>query len=477
MKISALPLASILTGSETFPINQSGVTKQTSSLFSVGFSLTPYITKALYDSTTTGGFFSTFDCKGSIKFVLSQSENQSAISGGGFRDAMFIQHQDNDVVDYTLVGQKVSYAVRAYITGKANGSTYASQFKDFIAGDFVAIGSQAWSSRGVSGVAGTAIGYNVGIIDNEFAASQPAAATAQSLSMAAGQFIISSKFAASDGSHFARGVLVTNLGKSVTSAFEAGSAGTDGDNGQYQYLLNGTSATVNNAAIFMPASSTANVGTTIVYDANDLTDYDRGANTFRWVIGGSVAASFTSSAFQIGDANLQLNLNGGTPFLGFDSGDILVYSRAANQYLFQIGSATQVGIGANLFFPNTTDVVDLGATTLRFGNLFLGSAKKIDFNNGNVTITHSAGTLTTNATLSHTGSETILSGTGTPAGGTTGSGFKMGSAAVGVFFGSGAPTLSAAQGSIYLRTDGGINTRIYSNTNGTTGWTPMTNAA
>jgi hypothetical protein len=71
----------------------------------------------------------------------------------------------------------------------------------------------------------------------------------------------------------------------------------------------------------------------------------------------------------------------------------------------------------------------------------------------------------------------FFGGTATPAGGTAGVGVTMGSSAVGVFFGSGAPTLSAGQGSIYLRTDGGVNTRIYSNTDGGTTWTAMTNAA
>jgi hypothetical protein len=67
------------------------------------------------------------------------------------------------------------------------------------------------------------------------------------------------------------------------------------------------------------------------------------------------------------------------------------------------------------------------------------------------------------------------SATAIPAGGTAGSGFLVSSATnFGVFFGSGVPTLSAAQGSIYLRSDGtGTNTRVYVNTNGTTGWAAM----
>lgn len=69
--------------------------------------------------------------------------------------------------------------------------------------------------------------------------------------------------------------------------------------------------------------------------------------------------------------------------------------------------------------------------------------------------------------------------TAIPAGGTTGAGLEFSSATnFGVFFGSGAPTLSAAKGSLYLRSDGSSTTsRIYVNTDGSTGWTAITTVA
>jgi hypothetical protein len=77
------------------------------------------------------------------------------------------------------------------------------------------------------------------------------------------------------------------------------------------------------------------------------------------------------------------------------------------------------------------------------------------------------------------GTAAILSGTAVPAGGTAGAGYKFSSTTnLGVFFGSGAPTLSAAQGSLYLRTDGTTtNNRMYVNTNGSTTWTAVTTAS
>ena len=73
----------------------------------------------------------------------------------------------------------------------------------------------------------------------------------------------------------------------------------------------------------------------------------------------------------------------------------------------------------------------------------------------------------------------LHSGTAIPAGGTAGAGLRFSSTSnFGVFFGSGAPTLAAAKGSLYLRSDGsGTTDRAYINTNGSTTWTALTTVA
>lgn len=93
--------------------------------------------------------------------------------------------------------------------------------------------------------------------------------------------------------------------------------------------------------------------------------------------------------------------------------------------------------------------------------------------------TVATGALTVTGASTLTGAETILNATAIPAGGTAGSGYKFSSTSnFGVFFGSGAPSLSAAKGSLYLRSDGSTtNDRIYVNTNGTTGWAALTSAS
>ena len=94
---------------------------------------------------------------------------------------------------------------------------------------------------------------------------------------------------------------------------------------------------------------------------------------------------------------------------------------------------------------------------------------------GNIT----GGNIISSAVISSAGNARILGGTAVPTGGTAGAGYLMSSTTnFGVFFGSGAPTLAAAQGSLYLRSDGTTtNNRMYINTDGATTWTAVTTAA
>ena len=72
----------------------------------------------------------------------------------------------------------------------------------------------------------------------------------------------------------------------------------------------------------------------------------------------------------------------------------------------------------------------------------------------------------------------VLSSIALPAGGGTGVVISATTSNIGIYFGSGAPTVSAAKGSLYLRSDGTTtNNRMYVNTDGGTTWTAVTTAA
>lgn len=92
-----------------------------------------------------------------------------------------------------------------------------------------------------------------------------------------------------------------------------------------------------------------------------------------------------------------------------------------------------------------------------------------------------SGTITLNGTatggVTTPRSLTTQSGQATAAGGGA-AGLLMGAGSFGIYFGSGAPTISAAQGSLYIRSDGSsTSTRLYVNSNGSTTWTGVTTAA
>lgn len=115
------------------------------------------------------------------------------------------------------------------------------------------------------------------------------------------------------------------------------------------------------------------------------------------------------------------------------------------------------------FVSSNTFIIDsnkVGTGTVRNVSLRLGGSSFVDFKSG-------------------TNGPTILALTAIPAGGTANTGLMFSStASFGVFFGSGAPTLSAAKGSLYLRSDGSAtNNRAYINTDGSTRWTALTTAA
>ena len=114
-----------------------------------------------------------------------------------------------------------------------------------------------------------------------------------------------------------------------------------------------------------------------------------------------------------------------------------------------------------------------GSTASRANEIVIGASA---VGNGSNTLTLGNTSITANYTY---GNCTILFGTSIPAGGTAGSGYKFSSTSnFGIFFGSGAPSLSAAKGSLYLRSDGSTtNDRMYVNTDGGTTWTAVTTAA
>lgn len=163
-----------------------------------------------------------------------------------------------------------------------------------------------------------------------------------------------------------------------------------------------------------------------------------------------------------GSGTLNFNASGGFSVFG---GNVGVSSTSAN--------ALAVG-AANV--TNPTLNVDSSTASVATGLNIKGAAA----GSGVALSVISSGTnesMTING--KGTGTVTVQSAVAVPAGGSAAGSLLMSStAALGVYFGSGAPTVSAAQGSVYIRTDGSsTSTRLYINTNGSTTWTNVTTAA
>ena len=86
----------------------------------------------------------------------------------------------------------------------------------------------------------------------------------------------------------------------------------------------------------------------------------------------------------------------------------------ANKINFYANNAKEVELAENSLSPGTSDGTALGTTSLMWSDLFLASGSVINFNNGDVTLTHSSNTLTiaggTLAAAGITGSTGTFSG-------------------------------------------------------------------
>ena len=85
--------------------------------------------------------------------------------------------------------------------------------------------------------------------------------------------------------------------------------------------------------------------------------------------------------------------------IGRDADNLIDFATTDNKLIFRVEGVNEVELVQNALSPVTSDGVALGTGSLMWSDIFLASAGVVNFNNGNVTITHAAGKLTTNADL------------------------------------------------------------------------------
>lgn len=178
-----------------------------------------------------------------------------------------------------------------------------------------------------------------------------------------------------------------------------------------------------------------------------------------------IAVTSDINAFEVALA-IQ-NKNAGTSA----TSDIIFYPDNATDVVN--GPFFDIGIGSSTFSSPAYTVEPISAYAYTVGqSLTMGTGGNNDL------VFHTNGTLAANERIrvKSAGQVLVHNQTAVTAGGATSDYIGVSStAALGIYWGSGAPTVSAGQGSLYIRTDGSsTSTRMYINTTGSTTWTPVT---
>jgi hypothetical protein len=125
------------------------------------------------------------------------------------------------------------------------------------------------------------------------------------------------------------------------------------------------------------------------------------ARVKNWIVGETLTASDLNAEFNnilnnatslISPATAAWDMNGFELILDADA-DTSITADTDDQIDFRIGGADEIRMTATAISPSTSDGNALGTATLMWADLFLASGAVVNFNNGDVTMTHSANTL------------------------------------------------------------------------------------
>lgn len=139
-------------------------------------------------------------------------------------------------------------------------------------------------------------------------------------------------------------------------------------------VLAGSAQTIEDGALQM-GTATADTGTLTMI---------KGAQT------GDPQVQFALSADALGDFSVTA-----------DTGDITL--TAADDFFVSVDGNLELGLNGTELYPYTSNGSSLGTVTNMWADLFLADGGVINWNNGNYTMTHSAGLLTTNGAFTISG--------------------------------------------------------------------------
>ena len=438
VKISALPASTTpLAGTEVLPIVQSGSTVQVSV---ANLTAGRAVSALSLTSTTTLGVTGTSTLSGNA--IVSVTDNTNAalrITQLGTGDALLVEDSTNPDATPFLIN-----ATGEILRGATTAVTVASELD----------GTQA-----SAGITNASVNNSAALAllnyTNTTTNSRPAymvlgrsngAPTTQTTVDDADELGALS-FQGSDGTNFVRAASI--------KAIVDGTPGTNDMPGRLVFSTTADGASSPTERMRISSSGTVGIGGSGTAGVNlDIRKIITGAVS---AFGVNVQATIqsdvttTTSSFQTfpSTAAAAFTLTSLRHF-DADQGTIGVGSTVTNQYGFRANSTITGATNNYGFFSNIADAAN------RFNFYAAGTADNFF-----------TGKVSTNSFV------TAFAATATPAGGTANTGYNMGSAGVGIIWGSGAPTATMPAGSIYLRTDGSASSRIYSTSGGGT-WLAIT---
>jgi hypothetical protein len=264
---------------------------------------------------------------------------------------------------------------------------------------------------------------------------------------------------------------IVQSGDSVGELLFAGSNGTQFDNvASVAAVIDGTPGAAND----MPGRL---VFSTVPDGSSTLTERLRITQDGVLVTGGT-AAQFS---------NLNVELHGITAAKGVMTH--CLWEASANGIIWQMRKSRGASIGSFTIVQNNDTLGILNAFGAD-GTQYIQAAQIIFSVDGTpgtndmpgriafLTTPDGASAPTEKLRITNDGRVQAFSTTGLTGGGNTSMAYQLSSTLIGVYAGSGPPTITAPKGSLYLRSDGTTtNDRAYINTNGATTWTAITTVA
>jgi hypothetical protein len=141
------------------------------------------------------------------------------------------------------------------------------------------------------------------------------------------------------------------------------------------------------------ASGTANHGKISIYiDGAEILDIDDGG--IDMASGMTVALNGTDIESASGANTALTSIYNTSLKMGRDSENLIDFATTDNKIILRVNNVDEVELVENALSPVTSDGVALGTGSLMWSDLFVASGAVVNFNNGDVLLTHASNTLT-----------------------------------------------------------------------------------